>query len=459
MLKRFNKVNKPINLHWKVLAALVLAVLAGMITKQDTFGFFKPYDAYNFIGSIFMNALRMLSVPLVVTSIIAGMASIGSSQTISKLGIRTLSFYATTTALAIMTGLFFINAIQPGYGINPENVPKISKSSMSKLQITFNKAHEKSSSMESSSNASSDSEELFPEEQNKPNPTTNIFYQLVPNNVIKAAADGQLLGVITFSLFFGYFILHTKEKNRLLLTDFWSGTHETIMLFTMWFLKFAPIGIFGLVAKSVAETGFSSFFPLLKFFSAVVIALATHNFIILSLFLFFLGGINPWLHIKAMMPAMLTAFATSSSSASLPVAIECVEKNANVSNKITSFVLPLGAAMNMNGTALYEGMAVIFIAQAYGVTVDMYTQFIVLVAALLTSIGVAAIPSASLVAITILLTSIGLPLEGIGLLMITDRVLDMCRTVVNVYGDTCAAVIIARTLGEKNVLAKAKTVS
>ncbi|MBP9722493.1 MAG: dicarboxylate/amino acid:cation symporter [Gammaproteobacteria bacterium] len=434
------KNKKPISLHWKILFSLILAIFAGLLTKPDTvLWFFCPYDLYAFIGTLFMNGLRMLSVPLVIASMISGLASIGSGKMVGKLGVRTIGFYALTTAIAIIIGLFFINAVQPGYEINPNNVPKITDLEKNKLDAAFR----------SNDDPSIDTKNIAVDIKH---PTLNIFYQLVPPNVFQAAADGQLMGLITFSMLFGYFILHTKEKHRIFLTEFWTATLETIMLLTMWFLRFAPYGIFALVAKSVAETGFSAFMPLIKFFLSVIAALAFHNFIVLSLFLYFMGGINPWLHIKAMMPAMLTAFSTSSSSASLPITIECVEKNAKVSNKITSFVLPLGASINMNGTALYEGMAVIFIAQAYGVHVSMDQQFIVLIAALLTSIGVAAIPSASLVAITILLTTIGLPLEGIGLLMITDRILDMCRTVVNVYGDTCGAVIIARNMGEKNVL-------
>jgi Na+/H+-dicarboxylate symporter len=190
----------------------------------------------------------------------------------------------------------------------------------------------------------------------------------------------------------------------------------------------------------------------MKFFVTVVAALSFHSFVVLSVLLIFMAKVNPFKLIKAVMPALLTAFSTSSSSASLPITIECVEKNVGVSNQVSSFVLPLGATVNMNGTALYEGMVAIFIAQTFGVTVSFEQQILVLIIALLTSVGVAGIPSASIIAISIILTTIGLPLEAVGIIMVTDRVLDMCRTTVNIYGDACGAVIIANSMGEKNNL-------
>lgn len=420
--------NTKNNLHWQILAALLIAVIFGVNTqKEASFLFFKPYEFYNFIGTLFLNGLRMLSIPLILTSIISGVASIGSEKIIGKMGLRTLIYYISTSSIAILTGLIIINIIQPGYDehllTNQEETVKI------QLESVFNSV------------TSSDTHYL-----------SNIFYQLIPSNIFQAAAQGQLLGLIIFSLLFGYFILHLKDKEKKLLTDFWNASFEAIMLFTMWFLRFTPIGVFGLVAKSMADTGFNTFWPLLKFFVTVLLALGVHAFVILSLILLYVARVNPWSHIKAMVPVLLTAFSTSSSSATLPVSLECVEKNAGVSNKITSFVLPLGATVNMNGTALYEGMAAIFIAQTYGVHVGLDKQMLVLIIALLTSIGVAGIPSASLVAITIILSAIGIPLEAIGLIMVTDRVLDMCRTAVNVYSDTCGAVIIAKSMGEKNIL-------
>lgn len=226
------------------------------------------------------------------------------------------------------------------------------------------------------------------------------------------------------------------------------------MKITDWVMKFAPIGVFALVAKVVASTGFAAFQPLIAFFFTVLGALAIHLLIVLPLMLRFIGGVNPRYHFQAMSPALLMAFSTASSSATLPVSMECVEKRAGVSNRTTSFVLPLGATVNMDGTALYECVAALFIAQAYGLDLDFTTQFTVVLVALLTSIGVAGIPAASLVAITIILTAIGLPIEAVGLILAVDRVLDMCRTSVNVFSDSCGAVLIGRLEGETDILTK-----
>jgi len=281
---------------------------------------------------------------------------------------------------------------------------------------------------------------------------TAVFLRMVPPNIIKAASDGQMLGLIVFALLFGVFMTRITTEFSQTMLSFWQGVYETMMAVTMFIMKFAPIGVFGLVAKTVAATGFDAFQPLLVFFLTVVLALAIHVFFTLSLMLR-LAGINPLKHYRAMLPALLTAFSTASSSGTLPVTIECVEKNAGVSNRTTSFVLPLGATINMDGTALYECVAAMFIAQAYGLDLSFVTQFIIVLVALLTSIGVAGIPAASLVAITVILGVIGLPLEAIGMLLVTDRILDMMRTAVNVFSDSCGAVIIARTEGEEGVLA------
>jgi proton glutamate symport protein len=257
-----------------------------------------------------------------------------------------------------------------------------------------------------------------------------------------------MLGLIVFALLFGIFMLRIGAEHAQTLKSFWQGVFEVMMAITLFVMRFAPLGVFGLVAKTITTTGFAAFAPLAVFFFTVVAALVLHTFVSLALMLKVLGRVNPFLHYRAMVPAMLTAFSTASSSATLPVTIECLEKNVGVSNRTSSFVLPLGATINMDGTALYECAAALFIAQAYGLDLSFAQQFLVVILALLTSIGVAGIPAASLVAISVILTAIGLPLEGIGLLLVTDRILDMMRTAVNVFSDTCCAVIVASTEGE-----------
>jgi proton glutamate symport protein len=281
-----------------------------------------------------------------------------------------------------------------------------------------------------------------------------VFLRLVPPNIVSAAADqGQMLGLIVFSLLFGYFMRSLRGAPAETLKAFWQGVFEVMMGITDLVMRFAPLGVFALVAKVMADSGLEAFRPLAVFFLTVLAALALHAFGFLPLMLK-LFGLHPARHYRAMAPAMLTAFSTASSSGTLPVTMECVEKNAGVSNRVTSFVLPLGATINMDGTALYECVAAMFIAQAYGLDLGFAQQFSIVVTALLTSVGVAGIPAASLVAITIILANIGLPAEGIGLILAVDRVLDMCRTSVNVFSDSCGAVIIGRLEGEQGILGR-----
>jgi len=258
-----------------------------------------------------------------------------------------------------------------------------------------------------------------------------------------------MLGLIFFSILFGYFMTKLPAQLKGSFFNFWDAIFRVMMGITELIMKFAPIGVFGLVAGVIAKTGFDAVKPLAVFSITVVAALIIHAIVILPLMLRFIARINPVATIKAAFSAMLTAFSTASSSATLPVSMKVLEKNIGVSNKISSFVLPLGATVNMNGTALYECAAAMFLAQAYGLELSMGIQFTIVVVALLTSIGVAGVPSASLVAIAIILGSIGLPVETIGVLMVFDRILDMFRTSINVWGDIVCATMIARLSGEK----------
>jgi len=282
-----------------------------------------------------------------------------------------------------------------------------------------------------------------------PGDVAKVFHKMVPPNIVQAAADGQMLGIIFFALLFGYFMTRLTHELAETLFKFWDSVFHVMMKMTEWIMKFAPIGVYGLVAKVVAQAGFGAVRPLAVFAITVIIALAVHVAVILPLYLKFFGKVKPYKMFPAMAPAMLTAFSTSSSSATLPITMDCVEQNVGVSNKISSFVLPLGATVNMNGTALYECAAAMFLAQAYGLDLTFGTQFSIVFIALLTSVGVAGVPSASLVAIAIILGAVGLPVEAIGVLLVFDRVLDMLRTSVNVFGDSCCAVIVARMNGEK----------
>jgi proton glutamate symport protein len=279
-----------------------------------------------------------------------------------------------------------------------------------------------------------------------------VFEMMFPPNIIAAAAEGQMLGLICFSLLFGVFIMRLPEGAASTQRQFWQGLYEVMTGITRLIMMFAPIGVFGLVAPIIAQTGWAAVGPLAKFFLAVVLALATHMLLVLPIVLRLVARVSPGAHLRAMWPAITTAFSTSSSAATLPVTIQCMEERAKVPKRITSFVLPIGTTVNTDGSALYEGAVVMFIAQCYGVDLSLGAQFLIVSTALLTAVGVAGIPSASLVAIAVILGAVGLPLEGIGLVLAVDRVLDMCRTSVNVFGDSCCAVTVARLEGEDGVL-------
>ena len=414
-------------LHWQILAALTLAIVVGVITTPDSnlFGL-SLLSILSFFGTLFLNALKMLIVPLVVASIITGMMEL-KPNTLGRLGSKTLLFYMTSSLVAILIGLLMVNVLQPGI---VDGKPALETMALSANTETV----------------------LEKVEGKGAGDIAEVFLRMVPANIVSAAAEGQMLGLIFFSLLFGYFLSHLKGSHGDVQKDFWRGLLSIMIQMTNLVMKFAPIGIFALVCKVIMMSGADAFRPLAVFFTAVIMALAFHMLVFLPLVLKFVAKVNPVLHFKAMMPALLTAFSTSSSSATLPLTLDCVERRAGVSNRVSGFTLPLGATVNMDGTALYECVAAMFIAQAYGLELTLVTQFTIVLIALLTSIGVAGIPSASLVAITIILGAIGLPLEAIGLILVVDRVLDMCRTSVNVFSDSCAAVTIARLEGEDDVL-------
>ena len=399
-----------LKLHWQILIALVAAVIFGL--------FFTQYVKYiSWMGDLFLRALKMIIVPLILTSIISGVANIGGASNLGKLGLKTLTYYITTSLLAILVGLTIVNLIQPGVGAD----------------LGFQKSV---SEIGSSGDLG------------------NILLRLVPTNIFDALARADMLAVIFFSILAGYFINKIAEEYKNPFINLVNAGFEIMMKITSFVIKFAPLGILGIVAGVVASQAAdkAALMEIVQrlglYMSSVLLGLIFHAFITLPLILRLYGKVNPWHHFKAMTTPLLTAFSTSSSSATLPLTLEAVENEVGVSNKITSFVLPLGATVNMDGTALYEFVAAIFIAQAYGVHLGFVQQFVVVFTALLASIGAAGIPMAGLVMITVVLSSVGLPLEGVGLILAVDRILDMCRTTVNVWSDSCGAAVIAKSEGE-----------
>jgi Na+/H+-dicarboxylate symporter len=419
-------------LHWQILIALVLAIFVGYLVNRNTVDDVVPtlfgvdyVSIFDYLGTIFLNALKMIIVPLITSSIIVGVAGIGASGNLGALGGKTLLFYASTTLAAILLGLVIINVVGPGY-VNGEPAQE--------MLALDNPADDVALRIEGSGLSD----------------VAQVFLRMVPPNIIKAASEGQMLGLIFFAILFGYFTTRLSHEFAEPLFKFWNGTFHVMMKMTEWIMKFAPIGVFGLVAEVVAEAGFEAARPLAVFSLSVSAALLLHSVITLPLLLRFVGGVRPYAAMRAMSPALLTAFSTASSSATVPVTMDRIESNVGVSNEVSSFVIPLGATVNMNGTALYECMAAMFLAQAYGIELGFGTQFSIVAIALMTSIGVAGVPSASLVAIAIILHAVGLPVEAIGVLLVFDRVLDMFRTSVNVWGDACCATIVARLQREKS---------
>ncbi len=411
-------------LHWQILIAIILACIAGVISSSTPVILgINSIAVFDFLGTLFMNALMMVIVPLIVASIISGVANMGGSADMARMLGKLLGFYLVTSTFAILVGLLLVNIIQPGSG------PGVQE----QLQLSQNIETQQSLEAIADTNAGQ---------------LMDIFIRMIPTNVVKAASEGDMLALIFFSMLFGFFVTKLSKESYQSQTVFWQSVQDVMVMMTMLIMRFAPLGVFGLVAKTISQTGLGIFMHLAWFFVTVVLALAIHSFVTLSLILRAVK-INPLQHFRTMQGVLLMAFSTSSSAATLPLTMTTLTEESGVSKQTTAFVTPLGATVNMDGTALYECVAAIFIAQVYGLELSFATQFTVVMIALFSSIGVAGIPAASLVAISIILLAIGLPLEGIGLLLVTDRILDMLRTAVNVYGDTVAAIFIARTEGEK----------
>ncbi len=405
-----------IKLHWQILIALVLAVVFGYYVPNGI-----PYVGW--MGDIFLRGLKMVIIPLILSSIISGVTSMGEGKDLGRLSVKTLLYYLSTSTLAILTGLIIVNIIKPGVGV----------------EMGFTKSVEGLTE-----NAGS---------------VKDILYRLVPDNIVDAMAQGTILSVIFFAIVFGYFITRVDAQYKDPLKNFFDGIFEVMMKVTLFIIRFTPLGIFGIVAREVAHNAdqLANIAGSLAIYSLCVVAgLLIHAFITLPIIVRFVAKAKPFQHFKNMLTPLLTAFSTSSSSATLPLTMEALEHKSGVSNKITSFTLPLGATINMDGTALYECVAAMFIAQVYGVELSFAQQALVVVTALLASIGAAGIPMAGLVMITVVLTAVGLPLEGIGLILAVDRILDMLRTSVNVWSDSCGAVTVARSENEETNVAYTK---
>lgn len=399
---------KNLALYWQILIAFALSVLYGLFFSEHV-------HLVAWMGDIFIKALKMIIIPLIFTSIISGIANVGSGDNLGRLGFKTIAYYLSTSTAALFTGLVIVNIFKPGVGADLGFANQVEGLGVAKESFG------------------------------------STLMNIVPDNLFVAMVENQMLSIIFFAILMGFFIMKTKEKSQKILLGFFDSLFELIMKITLFVIRFTPYGIFGIVAKQIAENNdLGELFSRLGLFMLVVIlALFIHAFIVLPIVLKTIGRVSPIKHFNAMRTPLITAFSTSSSNATLPLTMNAVKKNSGVSTKISSFTLPLGATVNMDGTALYELVAAMFIAQAYGIELTFTEQIIGVLTGLLASIGAAGIPMAGLVMISVVLSAMGLPLEGVGLILAVDRLLDMFRTTVNVWSDSCGAVIIAKSEGEK----------
>ncbi len=410
-----------------ILVAMAAGAVAGWLLGQAGPWGADILSVCEVLGTLFINMLKMVVVPLIAASIITGVASLGSGRDLGRLGLKTLSFYIVTTLLAVLTALILVNLIKPGI-VNGEPAKALLALETQAADVTAAvQGHASTGVLETLVGA-------------------------VPANIVEAAAGNKLLGVMFFSILFGFFLARIEMPYRQVVSDFWQGLFRVMMRITEFVMRLAPVGVFGLTARVIAKSGVHAAGPIFAFGACVVGGIVLYAVIVVPLLMRLTGVAHPYRLFGAMSPALATAFSTASSAATLPLSLECLEKRAHVSERIASFVMPLGTSINHVGSALYECAGAMFLCQAYGLHLSFGQQFSVLVLALLTSMGIAGIPAASLVAIAVILNAVGLPAEGVGVLLVLDRLLDMARTSLNVFADAACAVIIARLEGETDVL-------
>lgn len=438
----------------KIIVALLLACLAGIFVGPETAIFGVPViDLLGLIGELFLNALNLVVVPLVASSIILGAARMGGDESMGNLGIKIFGYFLLTITVAVLAGYAVVTTLEPGVGQSqlqnqthlvstPESSDVLTPptSIASSSPTTAETLKTKLQNIESASQDSG----FFKFKQ--------LLLKILPSNILAAASQGQMISMIVFCLLFGYFMTQIEKHASSVMISFWRALFEIMMRMTEFFMKALPIGVFALVAKVIATSGVEAFHSIAWFFIAVLVALGIYVGIILPLILKFIGRVSPLAHYAAVSPALLTAFSTSSSAAALPIVIDCVEKRAGVSNRICGFTIPLGTAVNLSGSAMYACMVVIFIAQAYNIELPFSTYLLVIIMSILSSFGMAGVPSASLIAVVLILQAVHLPVEGVGLVLAVERILDMFRTATNVLGNTCCAVLVAKSEGEARVL-------
>lgn len=413
------KTKKKIGLSTQIFIALLIGALFGVVVHywvpssyiKDTV---IVEGVLYVVGQGFIRLMQMLVVPLVFCSLICGSMAIGDTKTLGKVGVKTIGFYLVTTALAVCVALGSALLINPGRGLDMDAVQKGTVSSTTEATSLV-----------------------------------DTLLNIIPKNPIQSMANGDMLPIIVFALFVGIMLAKLGTRGSVV-ANFFSQFNDVMMEMTMAIMKVAPIGVFCLIARTFATVGFSAFAPMLKYMGNVTLALAIQCLVVYQILLFVFTRLNPFKFIKKFLPVMGFAFSTATSNATIPMSIDTLSKKMGVSKQISSFTIPLGATINMDGTSIMQGVAVVFIAQAYGIPLTMGNLATVVVTATLASIGTAGVPSVGLVTLAMVLNSVGLPTEGIALIMGIDRILDMIRTAVNITGDAVCTTIVCHQEGSLN---------
>lgn len=413
------KTKKKIGLSTQIFIALLIGALFGVVIHywvpssyiKDTV---IVEGVLYVVGQGFIRLMQMLVVPLVFCSLICGSMAIGDTKTLGKVGVKTIGFYLVTTALAVCVALGSALLINPGRGLDMDAVQKGTVSSTTEATSLV-----------------------------------DTLLNIIPKNPIQSMANGDMLPIIVFALFVGIMLAKLGTRGSVV-ANFFSQFNDVMMEMTMAIMKIAPIGVFCLIARTFATVGFSAFAPMLKYMGNVTLALAIQCLVVYQILLFVFTRLNPFKFIKKFLPVMGFAFSTATSNATIPMSIDTLSKKMGVSKQISSFTIPLGATINMDGTSIMQGVAVAFIAQAYGIPLTMGNLATVVVTATLASIGTAGVPSVGLVTLAMVLNSVGLPTEGIALIMGIDRILDMIRTAVNITGDAVCTTIVCHQEGSLN---------
>lgn len=399
-------------LHWQILIGICLGVLMGIFGHE-----YVKYTSW--LGDLFLRGLKMVVIPLVFSALVMGVSSIGKAADLGRIAGKTFLYYVITTIIASTIGLLLVNAFKPGVGVDLNL--KETVTALAATEVSFK----------------------------------DQLIGIIPDNIVKVMADGNMLPIIFFAILFGAMINVASDKTRTLLTDFFNGCYEVMIKITFLVIRFAPFGLFGVVSGVLgAQAGdpalLGSVFGSLGIYSAIIAGgCLIQGLGVLPAIFVTLTRKNPFKFMSQMGTSLMTVFTTASSAASLPISIQDIQEKTGVSRKIASFCLPLGNTVNMNGTALFESVTAIFIAQAYGIDLTIGQEIVVILTSLLAAIGTAGIPLAGLVMLTVVLQAVGLPLEGIGLVLVVQQPLDMIRSTVNVWGDQTGAVIVAMSEGEK----------